>query len=183
MARWNPILAAGLALLLPCAAGAAPVSLSLTPGNMLAQTHSHSLLVPMTGTFRKLWGRLNYDPATGGCSVDVTFLVTSLQLPNALIRQQTMSKNFLDPADYPETRFTGACQHGVLVGSLTMHGQTHDFNMTLTPEMAAGRLTGVHLEGTLNRHAWGIDGLQMLVGTMIRITNDISLDGQPPAAP
>jgi polyisoprenoid-binding protein YceI len=182
MAKWNLMWTAGLALL-PGLACAAPMSLDLTPGNMLAQTHSHGMMLPVTGTFRQLSGKLNYDPATGACSIDATFVVVSLELPNAMLRDQTMSKGFLDPTDYPTQHYEGTCQKGVLVGNLTMHGQTHGFNMTLTPEPATGQTTGMHLEGVLNRHDWGINGLNLLVGDNIRITNDISLNGQPPVAP
>jgi len=44
-------------------------------------------------------------------------------------------------------------------------------------------VTGLHLEGTLDRYDWGIDGLSMTVSRMIRVTNDISLTGQPPVPP
>jgi polyisoprenoid-binding protein YceI len=161
---------------------AAPMQLQLTPGDMLAQTHSHAIIISVTGTYRQLSGTLDYDLAAKTCSVDVTFEVNSLQLPNALIRSQTMSQGFLDPAQYPETRFTGTCQGNNLVGNLTLRGQTHPFTMAITYETAGGKITGMHTEGTLNRYDWGLTGLTMTVGKMIRVTNDISLDGQPPAA-
>ncbi len=162
------------------AAVAAPMTLQLTPGNMLAQTHSHAIIMTVTGTFRQLSGRLDFDPAAKTCQVDVTFVVTSLALPNALLRSQTMSAGFLDPAEYPTQHYTGTCQGNTLVGSLTMRGQTHPFNMAITQEVSNGQLSGLHLEGTLNRYDWGLNGLSMTVGKMIRVTNDISLSGQPP---
>src|SRR3984885_2332519 len=93
---------AGLILTLaPLAAAAQPMTLQLTEGNMLAQTHSHALIMGVTGTFRKLSGRLDFDPTAKTCHIDLTLMVKSLELPNALIRSQTMSKDFLDPAEYP----------------------------------------------------------------------------------
>ena len=167
-------------MMLPLGAAAAPLTLQLTAGNMLAQTHSHAIILTLTGTFRQLSGTLDYDPAAKTCSVDVTFVVESLELPNALVRAQTMSAGFLDPAAYPTQHYTGTCQGNTLTGELTMRGQTHPFNMAITDEMTGGQLTGLHLEGVLNRYNWGLNGLSLIVGKMIRVTNDISLDGQPP---
>jgi polyisoprenoid-binding protein YceI len=107
----------------------------------------------------------------------------SLALPNALIRGQTMSAGFLDPAAYPTQHYTGICQGGMLVGNLTMRGQTHPFDMAMTVEKTGGQVTGLHLEGVLDRYGWGLNGLSMTVARMIRVTNDISLDGKPPAPP
>lgn len=168
---------------LPLAAAAQPMSLQLTAGNMLAQTHSHALILNITGTFQKLYGTLDFDPAAKTCTIDVTFVVESLTAPNALIRAQTMSKNFLDPADYPTQHYVGTCQGNTLAGSLTMRGQTHPFDMAITYEQSGGQLTGIHAEGRLNRYDWGLNGLSMTVGKMIRVTNDISLDGAPPVPP
>jgi polyisoprenoid-binding protein YceI len=165
---------------LPLGAAAAPMTMALTPGNMLAQTHSRGMFLPVTGTFRQFAGTLDYDPVTQQCHFDVTFVVTSLALPNALIRSQTMSPGFLDPEQYPTQHYSGTCQGNTLVGQLTMRGQTHEFDMAITYEMTAGVMTGVHLEGSLNRYTWGVDGLSLMVGKMIRITNDISLTGQAP---
>jgi polyisoprenoid-binding protein YceI len=166
--------------LLPLAAAAQPMTLALTPGNMLAQTHSHALIMGVTGTFRQLSGRLDFDPAAKTCHIDVTLVVESLALPNALVRSQTMSKDFLDPATYPTQHYTGNCVGGLLQGELTMRGQTHPFDMRLTFTTANGQLTAIHTEGVLDRYQWGLNGLQMTVGKMIRVTNDISLNGQPP---
>jgi polyisoprenoid-binding protein YceI len=163
------------------AASAAPMSLPLTAADMLAQTHSHAIIMSITGTYGKLTGTLNYDLAAKTCAVDVTFDVNSLQLPNALIRSQTMSQGFLDPAEYPTTHFVGTCQGDSLVGNLTLRGQTHPFTMAITYETAGGQVTGIHTEGSLNRYDWGLNGLTMTVGKTIRVTNDISLNGQPPA--
>lgn len=170
-------------LILPLGAVAAPMTLKLTAGDMLAQTHSHAVFLTVTGTFRQLSGTLQYNPVAKTCRVDVTFVVESLELPNALIRSQTMSAGFLDPAAYPTQHYAGTCQGDTLVGELTMRGQTHPFNMAITYEKTGEQLTGLHLAGVLNRHDWGLNGLSMTVGKMIRVTNDISLNGQPPAPP
>jgi polyisoprenoid-binding protein YceI len=175
--------AAALPLLFTQAAAAAPMSLTLTAANMLAQTHSHALIMTVTGTYRQLSGTLAYDLAAKTCSVDVTFDVNSLALPNAIIRSQTMSQGFLDPTEYPTTHFAGTCQGGNLVGNLTLRGQTHPFTMAVTYETASGHVIGLHTEGALNRYDWGLTGLTMTVGKTIRVTNDISLNGQPPTPP
>jgi polyisoprenoid-binding protein YceI len=166
--------------LLPFAAAAQPMTMELTAGNMLAQTHSHALIMGVTGTFRKLSGRLDFDPTAKTCHIDVTLVVESLALPNALIRSQTMSKDFLDPAAYPTQHYTGNCVGDRLQGELTMRGQTHPFDMRVTYITTNGQVTGIHTEGVLNRYQWGLNGLQMTVGKMIRVTNDISLNGRPP---
>ncbi len=170
----------GLAML-PLAAAAQPMTMALTPGNMLAQTHSHALILSVTGTYRQLSGRLDFDPAAKTCHVDVTFVVESLELPNALIRSQTMSEGFLDPAQYPTQHYTADCVAGKLQGELTMRGQTHPFDMAISYRTSNGQITSMHTEGVLNRYNWGLNGLGMTVGKMIRVTNDISLDGKPPA--
>ncbi|OYV49862.1 MAG: hypothetical protein B7Z77_07055 [Acidocella sp. 20-58-15] len=173
------------ALAVPQAALAAPMTLPLTAGNMLAQTHSHAIIINITGTYRELAGTLNYDLAAKTCDINVTFQVKSLSSPNALIRSQTMSKDFLDPDDYPTTSFTGTCQdNGTnLVGNLTLHGETHPFTMAITYIKTGDAITAIHTEGTLNRYDWGLNGLTMTVGKNIRVTDDISLNGQPPVPP
>jgi polyisoprenoid-binding protein YceI len=163
---------AAAAMMLPGGAFAAPVTLALSPANMLAQTHSRGMFLPVTGTFRQLSGTLTYDQAAGTCAVDVTFVVASLELPNALVRSQTMSAGFLDPVDYPTQHYVGSCRGAEVVGQLTMRGQTHEFDMAVRSVPG-----GLHLEGVLNRYDWGIDGHAMTVGKMIRVTNDIALDG------
>ena len=136
------------------------MTLTLNAGNMLAQTHSHAIVLTVTGTFRQLSGTLNFDPAAKTCNVDVTFVVESLELPNALIRSQTMSADFSgNPAQYPTQHYVGTCQGDQMVGDLTMRGQTHPFNMAITREMTGGKLTGLHIEGRLNRYDWGLTGL------------------------
>ena len=170
--------AVATALALPPGALAAPITLPLTAGNMLAQTHSRAMMVATTGTFRTLTGTLRYDPATGACAVDVTFVVLSLQLPNALLRSKTMADNFLDPAQYPLEHYVATCAGATLTGALTMRGQTHPFDMAITFDHSGATPTVMHTAGTLNRFDWGINGSPLLAGKMIRITNDISLNGQ-----
>jgi len=170
-------------LLLPLPAAAAPQTLALTPADMLAQTHSRAIILSITGTFQQLSGTLTYDPAARTCAIDVTFVVRSLTAPNALIYGQIMSPGFLDPAEYPTQHYTGTCQGNVLTGNLTMRAQTHPFDMALTYETRGGQISAIHAEGTLNRHDWGLNGMSLTVGKMIRVTNDIALDGQAPAAP
>jgi len=178
------LLLTGLALPPTLPAVAAPMTLPLTAGDMLAQTHSSALIMSVTGTFRQLSGTLNFDPDNpASCSVDVTFQVASLALPNALVRSQTMSTGFLDPAQYPTQRYVGHCQGNMLIGNLTMRGQTHPFNMQVTNIIKNGKLADIHTEGTLNRYDWGLHGLTLTECKMIRVTNDISVDGQPPAPP
>lgn len=163
-------------------ADAAPEILQLTPGNMLAQTHSSAVLFTITGTYRQLAGTLNFDPVTKTCAVDVTFQTRSLALPNAIVRGQVMSKGFLDPAQYPTVSYKGVCTDNgtLLAGSLTMHGQTHPFDMKVTDLMDGGTMVGLDTAGSLDRYDWGLDGLRMMVGKTIKVTNDISLNGKPP---
>lgn len=172
-----------LACLATClSAQAAPQSLVLSPRDMLAETHSRALMLSFTGTYRQLSGVLDFDPQAGTCHIDVRFVVRSLTAPNALMRARAMSRTFLDPADFPETRYVGTCEGSRLVGSLTLRGQTHPFDMALTYFGTPGRPVAVHAEGVLNRYDWGLDGLRMSIGKTIRITNDIALDGRPPLA-
>ena len=170
-----------LMALLPLPAAAAPMLLQLSVANTLAQTHSRALMLSTTGTFQQLSGTLRFDAATGACAIDATFVVRSLALPNALMRRQTMSAGFLDPARYPLQHYVATCQGAKLTGNLTMHGETHSFTMAVRWQRQSGAPTALHAMGTLNRHDWGIDGLKLLVGNTIRVTNDISLNGAPPA--
>jgi len=175
--------AATLLTSLASGAQAAPMVLQLTAGNMLAQTHSHAIILNITGKFQQLSGTLNFDPAAKTCAIDVTFVVKSLTAPNGMIYSQIMSTGFLDPADYPTQHYVGTCQGDTMTGKLTMRGQTHPLNMAITYETTNGQLPAIHSEGTLNRHDWGVNGMSITVGAMIRVTNDISLNGQPPVPP
>lgn len=163
------------------AAFAAPEILQLTPGNMLAQTHSHAAFFGVSGHFRKLSGTLRFDPATRQCTIDTVFVVKSLTAP-LMVRGQVMSKDFLDPDRYPTMRFQGECKNNgsVLAGELTMHGQTHPFAMRVTNVYSDGRLIEFKTAGTLDRYEWGLDGLKMLVGKNLTVTDAVSLDGKPP---
>ena len=135
----------------------------------------------VNSTYRQLSGTLDFDAAAKTCHIDVTFVVRSLTAPNALLRSQTMSKAFLDPGDYPLTHYAGTCRGNLLVGSLTMRGQTHPFTMTVSYEGSAAQPSAIHAEGELDRYDWGVDGLSMMVSRNIEVTNDISLDGTAPA--
>ncbi len=176
------ILAAALAAL-PCLAQAAPMTMQLTAGNMLAQTHSTAIILSITGTYQELSGAISFDPAAKSCHIETEFVVKSIALPNLLVRSQVLSDGFLDPDQYPTQHYSGTCQGDTLVGTLTMHGQTHPFNMALTYEYDGGQLTGLHAEGEVNRYDWGLNGMSMTVGKMIRVTNDISFNGKPPVPP
>ncbi len=183
------LLLAGLTffgLTLGCLAVAQPAQaaeemLTLTPGNMLAQTHSHAMLFNIAGTFRELSGTLTFDLAARSCAIDAVFVVKSLTAPTMMVRAQVMSKDFLDPDQFPTMRFQGACRAGgtLLAGQLTMHGQTHPFVMKMTDVTQGGQLVGFDAKGRLNRYVWGLNGLKMLVGPTITVTNKVSLDGQP----
>jgi polyisoprenoid-binding protein YceI len=97
-----------------------------------------------------------------------------------MIRSQTMASDMLDPQDYPTQHFVGDCQGNQLTGQLTMRGQTHPTVAAITYETTNGVVTAIHTEGTINRLDWGMTGSQMTVNKIIRVTNDISLTGQPP---
>jgi polyisoprenoid-binding protein YceI len=162
---------------------AAPETLQLTAGNMLAQTHSGAILFTVTGTYRQLSGTLHFDPVAKTCTVDVTFQTRSLALPNALVRGQVMAKDFLDPDKYPTSRYVGTCTKNgtVMDGELTNHGQTHKFDMDISYRMVEGKIAAIDFAGAFNRYQWGLNGQSMTVSKMIRVTNKISLDGKPPA--
>lgn len=181
--RGARLLAGTLAWLAACGlAHAAPQVLVLSPDDMLAQLHSVSLMMTFTSTYRQLSGSLEFDPQARTCHIDVRFVVRSLTAPNALIRARTMAKSFLDAADYPQTRYVGDCRGAILVGSLTLRGQTHPFDMALTYLGTASQRVSVHAEGVLDRTRWGVAGLPFALGKNIRISNDIALDGKPPQA-
>ena len=57
-----------------------------------------------------------------------------------------------------------------------------DDDLYPTDPSSNGQITGVDTAGVLDRYQWGLDGMGFTVGKMIRVTNDIALDGQPPAA-
>ena len=167
-------------LLLSGQAEAAPQSLVLSPLDMRAQIHSHAMAMAFISTYQQLSGVLQFDPQARTCHIDARFEVRSLTSPNALMRARTMSKSFLDPQDFPETRYVGQCTGNQLSGNLTLRGQTHPFDMVLTYSGPPGQPVAVHAEGVLNRYDWGLNGLQLALGKNIRITNDISLNGTPP---
>jgi polyisoprenoid-binding protein YceI len=158
-----------------------PTTLTLSANNMLAQTHSHAIVVNITGTYRELFGTLHLDPEANTCAIDVTFTVKSLAMPNSFIRSQTMSKDFLDPDEFPQTHYVAACHDDKLIGQLTLRGQTHPFNMSIAYDRTGGRVTAVHARGELNRFDWGVTGSSFTVSKMITVSNDISLTSAPPS--
>jgi polyisoprenoid-binding protein YceI len=139
---------------------------SLRPPASAVELRSYGFgLIPLDGKFTRFHGWMRYDPAnTSGCQVMLEIEAGSLAMSDEMIRDRITGPGMMDVAQFPDLAFNGACQGDAVVGTLTMHGETHP--VTLDYTRSAGKITAT---GRIRRAEWGITGSPLIGGSMIRI--------------
>jgi polyisoprenoid-binding protein YceI len=169
-----PLLLLLLLLLLPPTppAGAAARTHALTPANAVVAIRTYGMgLLPLDGNFTRFDGKLTYDAGDRrDCRVSLQVDVASLAMTNSAIRDTILGPEFMDAAQFPTLRFTGACQDDGIAGELLMHGVTRPFALSL--EHDPTRLTA---EGRLRRADWGMTARPLVGGSTVRITVSVRL--------
>lgn len=117
------------------------------------------------GKFTRFGGWLRYDPThRETCEAIVQIDAASLTMDNARVGAAMLGHDFMDIDDYPDIAFHGDCAGDELIGTLSLHGQTHPFSMALQRQRDK-----VIATGWMHRSSWGIGAMPFTVGPTIRI--------------
>jgi polyisoprenoid-binding protein YceI len=145
---------------------AASTTLPLDPASTTVGYTVYALgFIPIAATYERFGGTIELDAANpASCKVAVTIDVGSLHMADPDRVKQALAPDMLDVAAYPTMHFAGACQGSQTVGTLTLHGVSHQVALTTKREDSV-----IESTGTLNRHDYGIDGLPHLVGQTIKL--------------
>jgi polyisoprenoid-binding protein YceI len=140
--------------------------ISLRPPGSAVELRTYGFgLIPFDGSFTRFQGSMRYDPAnTRTCQVMLQIEASSLAMSNETVRDKIMGPEMMDVAQFPDLAFHGTCQGTVVLGDLTMHGQTHPISLDYT--RSAGTIIAT---GRIQRAEWGITGSPMTGGSTIRI--------------
>ena len=131
-------------------------------------------LWPIDAHFSRFEGALRYDADNRqSCDVELRAQVASLIADDTDLRDTIAGPEFLDAASFPTLAYTGRCQApDRLDGTLTMHGVTRPFTLSLTWKHGM-----VEAEGRLERADWGMTARPLLGGRTIRIRVVVPLPG------
>ena len=166
--RCVAMLGAALLTALCGTAGAltAPSLTTLGPANSQVSFRAYAMgIVPLDGAFGRFGGTLAVTgTAPPTCDIDVRVEVASLAMEDAGRTADVLSPDLLDAARYPLLAYRGACAGDQVVGTLTMHGQTHP--LTLRLQHDGNSYTA---SGPVRRADWGIVGRPMTAGATVRI--------------
>ncbi len=126
-------------------------------------------LLPFDGKFTRFHGAMRYDPNHPQlCQIMLEIDPSSLRMSSQTETDRVTGPDFLDTARYPAMAFSGSCQGDGVAGMLTLHGQTHPFDLDLHHD--GGRMTAT---GRLLRADWGMTADRLTVGRTIRIQVDM----------
>jgi len=119
----------------------------------------------MIGTFDKVAGNFNYDPAAGvEPSVSVTIETDSVDTSHAERDKHLRSPDFLDVEKFPTSTFVSTgFKDGIMSGDLTLHGVTKAVQIPVKligegpGRMGKGYNAGFEGELTIDRRDFGMD--------------------------
>ncbi len=153
-------------LFFAAAGDAAPLRIELVPPASEVEFRAYGLgLLPLDGQFTRFHGWLTYDPGDQAtCNVDLTVEVASLAMADAPTRDTITGPDFMDAANHPLMKYSGACGLSGLNGTLDLRGISHAFGLSLT--WSDDRVVAV---GDLRRADWGMTAMPILAGPTVRI--------------
>jgi polyisoprenoid-binding protein YceI len=190
------LLWSGLALAALASSAAAQVSAwQIDPNHSAAQfTVRHMMISNVTGSFQKMSGTVQYDPADiSKTVVEVTIDAASVDTRNDGRDKDLRSPNFFDVDKFPNLTFksmhAAAAGPGKirLTGDLTIHGVTKQVTFDVdgpTPPIkdARGNLhMGASAATVINRKDFGlmwnnmVEGVGAIVSDNVTITLDVEL--------
>jgi polyisoprenoid-binding protein YceI len=135
-------------------------------------------LIPIDANFTRFNGWLIYDPDNiAACQVELRVDVASLVTTDRSVRDTMVGPDLMDASTFPSLSYAGTCGARGLGGTLTMHGVTRAFTLSLSwhPD-------GVVAEGQLLRGEWGMAALPFLAGQTVRIRVAVALSGTTPSS-
>lgn len=161
----------------------------LDPPHSAAQfSVRHMGISTVRGTFTKVSGTVEYDPAAPQKStMDITIDAASVDTRVDMRDNDLRSDHFLDAAKYPTITFKSthveSAGSGKLKvdGDLTLHGVTKPVTLAVDGPSAPvkdprGNLhMGASATTTINRTDFGMNIMPQMVGTDIAITIDVEL--------
>lgn len=162
---------------------AAPQHVVLGPANTQARLYAKTAVTNIDGSFAKVAGTLTYDPEDQSCSVDLNMAVDSLDVGSAVLKTIMLSGIMLDGDSHPTMHFVGTCKptirqgkaHTLLVGQLTMRGQTHPLTFDVAMHFTGNTLTQIQSDATFDQREWGVSTLLHSVDPMVRTQTVIDL--------
>ena len=139
---------------------------SLQPPNSAVELRTYGFgLIPFDGSFTRFHGWVRYDADDpGAAAVMLEIEAASLAMSSEAVRDHIMGSEMMDAARFPSLSFHGTCRAKVIVGDLTMHGETHPVSFDFIS--SAGSIVAT---GQLRRAEWGITGSPLTGGSIIRL--------------
>jgi len=188
------VLAAGVALFLT-AAMAQSETWQLDPPHSAAHfAVRHMGISTVRGTFSKVGGTIQYDPADPAKTVlDVSIDAASIDSHNTMRDKDLLSDHFLDVQKYPSLTFkskrveTSGNGKLKITGDLTIHGVTKE--VSLDVDGPAGPVKDPHGNShmgasattNISRRDFGIDADAGVIGDNVAITLDVEMVRTPAA--
>lgn len=145
---------------------------------------SHIGYAKTLGVFTEVEGEFTFDPeALTLSSGEVRVQTASVETFNDARDNHVRSADFLDAGAHPtmtfrltEARATGEST-GVLIGDLTLRGQTHPIELDVTLNRIADypfgherETVGISARGTIDRSTWGMTyGVPAMVGDAVEL--------------
>ncbi len=150
----------------PASALTAPSVTRVEPSTSTVTFRAYAMgIVPLDGAFQRFHGSVAITAAAPlACDIDVQVEVASLAMEDAGRTPDVLSADLLDAAHYPLLAYRGQCVGNKVVGTLTMHGQTHP--LTLRVEHDRDVYTA---SAPVRRADWGVVGRPMTAGATVRI--------------
>ncbi len=167
----------------------------LDPPHSAAQfSVRHMGISTIRGTFTKLSGTVQYDPANvTKASMDVTIDAASVDSRVEMRDKDLRSDHFLDVQKYPTMTFKSKRVEAAgadklkITGDLTIRGVTKEVVLNVDgpskpmKDPRGKEHMGASASTTINRTDFGMNGYQGMVGNDVAITIDVEL--VKPAAP
>jgi len=185
--RYRLVLPLSVVLILSAAAQAE--TWQLDPAHSAAQfSVRHMGISTVRGTFTKVSGTVQYDPAdVTKSSIDVAIDAASVDSRVEMRDNDLRGPHFLDVKQFPQITFKSKrIEHagdGKLkaIGDLTIHGVTKEVTLDVDGPSAPmkdprGNMhMGASATTAINRSDFGVSAMTAMVGTDVNITIDVEL--------
>ncbi|MGH8157694.1 MAG: YceI family protein [Rhodanobacter sp.] len=138
----------------------------------------------ISGRFMQITGEVRMDPR-GLATVDARISVNSIVMDSAPFRRWVLAPEFFDAAQYPILHFVSdpiapglLTAGGVLDGRLSMRGVTRPIRFELMPstcDTIASTGCAIEAQGTLSRHAFGMNAHRAALSDKVQLGLRITL--------
>ncbi|MGN6282884.1 YceI family protein [Frateuria sp.] len=142
---------------------------------------------PFQGSFAQWHAAIRFDPAhLAGSKFDVTVDTTSASTGDADRDGALPGADFFNATKYPQARyvateFVQAGTHAIARGNLTLRGESHPLNLTVTYSPQPDGTALMDVSGTLKRLDYGVGGGEYADTSVIG--NDVTVTAHLVLAP